>query len=102
MNKKRRDNNFINFIYYSSLIVLFTIILITFLTVKNQCIKTRSEIISMNKSVLKQTGIVKQLQSKKEYHLSEKHISEMINDKMKVATPESIIIIVPEELAINE
>ena len=102
MIKQKRNSNFINFIYYSSIIIVFTIILILFLTIKNQCIKTRDEIISLNKSLIKQTGIVKDLQSKKEYHLSEKHISKMINNKMQVTTPESIIIIIPEEIATNE
>tara|TARA_Y100000590_G_C15497210_1_gene930132 strand:+ start:311 stop:619 length:309 start_codon:yes stop_codon:yes gene_type:complete len=102
MTKQKRNNNFINFIYYSSIIIVFTIILILFLSIKNQCIKTRNEIISLNKSLIKQTGAVKDLQSKQEYHLSEKHISQMIRNKMKVTTPEPIIIIVPEEMAVNE
>ena len=102
MAKQKRNNNFLNFLYYSSIVVVFTIILISFLSIKNQCIKTRLEIISLNKSHIKQTGRVKELQSKHEYHLSEKHISEMINEKMKVTTPESIIIIIPDGMAINE
>ena len=73
-----------------------------FLTVNNECKVTRSEIINLNKSVIKQTGIVKELQSKKNYHFSEKYISQMIKGKMKVATPEPIIIIVPEDMATNE
>ena len=75
---------------------------LVFLTVNNECKVTRSEIINLNKSVIKQTGIVKELQSKKDYHFSEKYISQMIKGKMKVATPESIIIIVPEDMATNE
>ena len=75
---------------------------LVFLTVNNECRATRSEIINLNKSVIKQTGIVKELQSKKDYHFSEKYISQMIKGKMKVATPESIIIIVPEDMATNE
>ena len=50
-----------------------------FLTVNNECRATRLEIINLNKSVIKQTGIVKELQSKKDYHFSEKYISEMIH-----------------------
>ena len=73
-----------------------------FLTVNNECKVTRLEIINLNKSVIKQTGIVKELQSKKDYHFSEKYISEMIKGKMKVVTPESVIIIVPEDMATNE
>ena len=75
---------------------------LVFLTVNNECKVTRSEIINLNKSVIKQTGIVKELQSKKDYHFSEKYISQMIKGKMKVATPESILIIVPEDMATNE
>ena len=54
------------------------------------------------KSLIKQTGVIKDLQSKQEYHLSEKHISQMIRNKMEVTTPQPIIIIVPEEMAVNE
>ena len=75
---------------------------LVFLTVNNECRVTRSEIINLNKSVIKQTGIVKELQSKKDYHFSEKYISEMIKGKMKVVTPESVIIIVPEDMVTNE
>ena len=102
MKKQKRNSDFFNFIYYFSIVVLFTGILISSLTIKNQCIKTRLEIINLNKTLIKQTGRVKELQSKQEYHLSEKHISKMINDKMKVATPESIIILVQDGIAINE
>ena len=75
---------------------------LVFLTVNNECRVTRSKIISLNKSVIKQTGIVKELQSKKDYHFSEKYISKMIKGKMKVVTPESVIIIVPEDMVTNE
>ena len=75
---------------------------LVFLTVNNECRATRSEIINLNKSVIKQTGIVKELQSKKDYHFSEKYISEMIKGKMKVVAPEPIIIIIPEDIASNE
>ena len=102
MRKKKKDSNFFSFIYYSSIIIILTIILLVFLTVKNQCLITRSEIISLDKSIIKQTGIVKELQSKKDYHFSEKYISEMIKGKMKVVTPESVIIIVPEDMVTNE
>ena len=73
-----------------------------FLTVNNECKVTRSEIINLNKSAIKQTGIVKELQSKKDYHFSEKYISEMLKEKMKVVIPESIIIIISEDIVTNE
>ena len=92
MKRKKKDSNFFSFIYYSSIILISTIILLVFLTVKNQCLITRAEIISLNKSVIKQTGIVKELQSKKEYYLSEKHIYSMIKNKMEIVNPEATII----------
>ena len=56
----------------------------------------------MKKTSLTKKSIIKELQSKKEYYLSEKHISKATKSKMSVVTPEPIIIKVENGLALNE
>ena len=50
------------------------------------------EIIQLDKSIVYNTNIVKELQSKREYLLSESYISEALYNKMISVSPETLII----------
>jgi len=92
MKKMKKNNNLNNFLFYLVVIFSVSLILILQLNIKNKHIKTKDEIIELERSTAKLTSIVKQLQSKKEKYLSEKHISNILKNKMKIATPETTII----------
>ena len=66
--------------------------LICYLNVKNQCSKLNNEITELEKSTIKNTSVVKELQSQKQYFLSEHYISSIIGENMVAVVPESEII----------
>ena len=72
--------------------ILVSLFLICFLTIKNQCIKINSEITEMESSLIKNINIIKDLQKDREYYLSETYISKFMEDIMLVAIPEPEII----------
>ena len=74
-----------------------SLFLISFLTIKNQCTKISNEITAINKSVSKNTSIVKELQSKKEYYISSQYISSAVEGKMIAIVPEPQIITINNE-----
>tara|TARA_Y100000590_G_C15722653_1_gene1014043 strand:+ start:888 stop:1124 length:237 start_codon:yes stop_codon:yes gene_type:complete len=77
--------------------ILISLFLICYLTIKNQCIKINSEIAEIENSIIKNTNIVKDLQREQEYYLSEKYISKSMEDIMLVAIPEPEIINIENE-----
>ena len=74
-----------------------TLFLISFLTIKNFCTKLSNDILILDKSVTKNSSIIKSLQSQKEYFLSEQYISQAVNSNMIVVAPEPEIININNE-----
>lgn len=66
--------------------------LIMFLTLKNECTEKEIEILQLEKSIVYNTNIVKELQSKREYLLSESYISEALSKRMVSVAPETLLI----------
>ena len=92
--KKKKKNNFNSFIFFTTTIIIVTLFFISLLTVKNECLKTQHEIEELNKQYTANLNIVKELQSNKDYLMSEKNISEMLNNKMVSVAPETLSIII--------
>ena len=69
-----------------------TIFLLIFLTLKNECLKNEIEITNLNNEKIHNTNIVKELQSKKEYLLSEQHLTNVLLNKMIAVAPETLIV----------
>ena len=90
--RKQKNTSFINFILYFSYIMSCTVFLIIYLTLKNECVNNEIDINNLNKEKIHNINIVKELQSKKEYFLSEKHITSTLNNKMIAVAPETLIV----------
>ena len=93
--KKRRkikNNTLRIFVVYTLSIIFISIFLITFLTIKNQCSKLKNDIIELKKATIKNTSIVKKLQSDKDFFSSEQYISSQVKDIMIAIAPEPEII----------
>ena len=87
-----KENSLINFIFYLATSIAITGSLIIFLTLKNECREKEIEIIQLNKSIVYNTNIVKELQSRREYLLSESYISSALSNKMISVAPETLLI----------
>ena len=70
-----------NFILYFSSIVGITFFLLIFLTLKNECKNNENEISDLNKQKISNIILVKELQSKKDYLLSEQHIINKLSNE---------------------
>mgnify|MGYP000184489284 CR=1 FL=1 len=92
MSIKRYNQNFSKFILYTFFIIIITILFLSKLTIKNECVKTQLAIENLHKLQISNSNIVKQLQSNKEFLMSEKYISEYLSNEMTVATPETLLI----------
>ena len=90
--KRIKNNNSLDFIFYTSTIILLFIILILKISMKNEFIKTQGEIESLSNTYINNSGIVKELQSSRDYLMSHDYISNYLSDKMVVAVPETLII----------
>ena len=90
--RKQKNKSFINFILYFSYIISCTVFLIIFLTLKNECINNEIDINNLNKEKNHNINVVKELQSKKEYFLSENHITSALTNKMIAVAPETLIV----------
>ena len=66
--------------------------LICYLNIKNQCVKINNDILNLKKETIKNTSVVKELQSQKEYFLSEHYISSIVGENMVAVVPEPEII----------
>jgi len=89
---KKQNNNFINFMLYFSSILGITFFLLIYLTLKNEYKNNQNEISDLKKQKISNTIIVKELQSKKDYLLSEYHIVNKLSNKMVAVTPETLIV----------
>ena len=92
MKKINRRNNVANFLFYISTIVSLTTFLIIYLTVKNECKKNEAILSNLNNSKIYNTNIVKELQSKREFLLSENNIVNNLSNKMIAVAPETLLI----------
>ena len=90
--RQKKNNNLNNFVIYTLSILSAGFFLICYLNIKNQCVKLNNDIVNLQKSIAKNTSVVKELQSQKEYFLSEHYISSIIGETMVAVVPESEII----------
>ena len=89
---KKKNSNLNNFVIYTLSILSVGFFLISYLNIKNQCAKLNNDIVNLKKSTTKNTSVVKELQSQKEYFLSEHYISSVVGEHMIAVVPESEII----------
>jgi len=90
--RKKKNNNLNNFVIYTLSILSAGFFLICYLNIKNQCIKLNNDIMTIKKITAKNTSVVKELQSQREYFLSEHYISSIVGEHMIAVVPESEII----------
>ena len=90
--RKKKNNNLNNFVIYTLSILSAGFFLICYLNIKNQCVKLNNDIITIKKITAKNTSVVKELQSQREYFLSEHYISSIVGEHMIAVVPESEII----------
>ena len=90
--RKKKNNNLNNFVIYTLSILSAGFFLICYLNIKNQCVKLNNDIVTIKKITAKNTSVVKELQSQREYFLSEHYISSVVGEHMIAVVPESEII----------
>jgi len=90
--RKKKNNNSLDFIFYISTIVLFFTIFLLKISIKNECIKTQSDIENLNNTFINNSGVAKELQSTRDYLVSHEYISNYLSDRMIVAVPETLVI----------
>ena len=90
--RKKKNRNPLDFIFYTSTIILLFAIFLSKISLKNEFIKTQAEIATLNNTYINNSSIVKELQSTREYLLSHEHISNYVSDEMIVAVPETLVI----------
>ncbi len=90
--RKQKNSNLNNFLMCTLTILSAGFFLICYLNIKNQCIKLNNDILNLKKITIKNTSIVKELQSQKEYFLSEHYISSIVGENMVAVVPEPEII----------
>ena len=92
MRKKEYNQNFSKFIFYTFFIISLTVIFLSKLTIKNECVKTQFEIENLHKLQISNSNIVKELQSNKEFLMSEEYIRNYLSNEMTVVVPETLLI----------
>ena len=92
MRKKKQNKNLSGFIVYISFIFTFTILGVSYIYIKEEIEKTQYEIEKLHAINISNINIVKELQSNKEFLMSEKYISNFLSQEMTVAVPETLII----------
>ena len=90
--RKQKNSNLNNFLMYTLTILSAGFFLICYINIKNQCIKLNNDILNLKKITIKNTSMVKELQSQKEYFLSEHYISSIVGENMVAVVPEPEII----------
>ena len=90
--KKNKKKNLNGFIFFTTTIIIITSFFVSLLTVKNECLKTQHEINQLRKQYASNLDMVKELQSNKNYLMSEKNISKMLGNKMVSVAPETLAI----------
>ena len=92
MKKNKKNKNLSGFIVYISFIFCFTILGVSYIYIKEEIEKTQYEIEKLHEINTSNTNIVKELQSNKEFLMSEKYISNYLSEQMTVVVPETLII----------
>ena len=95
--KKKKNKSLHGFFIYTISILSISLLFIGLLTIKNECSKLKNQIIELKKSKIKNTSIVKELQSQKEYFSSELYISDYVKNTMVAVVPEHEIITITNE-----
>ena len=90
--RKKKSYNSLDFIFYTSTIILLFTIFILKISIKNECIKTQDDIETLSNTYINNSGIVKELQSSRDYFLSHEYISNYLSDRMIATVPETLII----------
>ena len=90
MRHKNNKNNIKYFLFYLISTISATAFLLIFLTLKNECQQCRHEITQLNRKKVYNTNIVKELQSQKQYLMSEHHITNVLSTKMIAVAPETL------------
>ena len=90
-NQKKQSDS-INFLFYTSIVITITVSFIILLTIKNECTTTQFNINQLNKIYSNNSNVVKELQSNKEYLISEKYINKILSNKMFSVAPETLLI----------
>ena len=90
--RKQKNSNLNNFLMYTLSMLSAGFFLICYLNIKNQCVKINNDILNLKKETIKNTSVVKELQSQKEYFLSEHYISSIVGENMVAVVPEPEII----------
>ena len=88
----KNNNNFFNFFFYITSVITISTFFILKITIKNECIETQSQIGNANNMMIRNTDIVKELQSTRNYLMSYQYIENSLSDKMIAAVPETLII----------
>lgn len=88
----KKSNIFFNFIFYTVTVIIFSSLFILKITVKNECISTQYDIGNLNNMLIKNTDIIKELQSSRDYLMSYEYIENYLSNKMVAAVPETLII----------
>ena len=88
----KNNNNFFNFIFYTFVVITFSTLFILKITIKNECISTQSNIEDLNNMLIKNTDIVKELQSTRDYLMSYEYVENYLSNKMVASIPETLII----------
>ena len=94
MSKREYNKNFSKFIFYTFFIIITTLLFLSKLTIKHECVETQFEIEDLHKLQISNSNIVKELQSNKDFLMSEQYISEFLSNEMMVVAPETLIIYV--------
>ena len=89
---KKKNKNLNRFLIYTICSVSISLFLIGLLTLKNERARLKNQIIELKNSKIKNTSIVKELQSQKEYYSSKIYISSIVKNTMIAVVPEPEII----------
>ena len=92
MSKREYKQNFSKFIFYTFFIIIITLIILSKLTIKNECVKTQLKIEDLHKLQISNSNILKELQRNKDFLMSEDHISNFLSNQMLVVAPETLLI----------
>jgi len=88
----KNNNNFFNFLFYTITVLLLSSLFILKITIKNECIESQNNIEKSNNMLMKNTDIIKELQSTRDYLMSYQYIENCLSQKMVAAVPETLII----------
>ena len=89
---RKKNKNLNRFLVYTICSASISLFLIGLLTLKNERARLKNQIIELKKSKIKNTSIVKELQSQREYYSSKKYISSIVKNTMIAVVPEPEII----------